>query len=79
MKYLKLIYYEDRGMLGKDKSSKKVKHGHSFIYDDINLLINGIGADLDAHDPGDDVAYYRLTTIELTEKEFESLPDFPGY
>ena len=71
-KYIRLIYYDDRKWL-MDES----KLGTPTIHETIERVIAQIEANLDSDEPNE--GFYGLQAVEMTESEFDNLPEPEGY
>jgi len=71
-KYIRLIYYDDREWL-MDES----KLGTPTIHETIERVIAQIEANLDSDEPNE--GFYGLQAVEMTESEFDNLPEPEGY
>jgi len=71
-KYIRLIYYDDREWL-MDES----KLGTPTIHETPKEVVAQIEANLKSDYP--DEGFYGLQVIEMTESEFDNLPEFDGF
>jgi len=71
-KYIRLIYYDDREWL-MDES----KLGTPTIHETQKEVIAQIEADLDSDEPNE--GFYGLQAVEMTESEFDNLPEPEGF
>ena len=71
-KYIRLIYYDDRECL-MDESM----YGVPTIHETPKEVVAQIEADLDSDEPNE--GFYGLQAVEMTESEFDNLPEPEGF
>lgn len=72
-KYLRLRLYESK----KDAMENTgIRVG---LYDSVQLLIEDIISDMDADPETIQNEYHKIDIVEMTESEFDALPEFEGY
>jgi hypothetical protein len=70
-KYLRLRLYES-----KEDVMEEVRVG---IYDSMQLLMEDVMSDMDADPETTQNEYHKIDIFEMTESEFDALPEFEGY